>query len=215
MVHISDGVLSFPVLAAGWGITLVIMGLTFWWSKKKGSIAEQIPRLSVMTGAFFVASLIHVPVGPTSVHLILSGLVGVVLGVLSYPAIFIGLVLQAFLFQHGGITTLGINTVNMGVPALVAYAIFRTGRRFTFLRKGVSEWMFGALAGGLAVFLSVLLLAASLVMTGEEFFTVAWAVALAHIPIMVIEAVVTGSVVAFLAKVKPELIAMDTEGARQ
>jgi cobalt/nickel transport system permease protein len=124
MVHISDGLLSLPVLAAGWAITGVLLAASIWWSKRTGNITEEIPRLSVMTSSFFVASLFHIAVGPTSVHLILSGLVGIILGILAYPAIFIGLILQAFLFGHGGVTVLGVNTVIMGVPALVAYGIF-------------------------------------------------------------------------------------------
>ncbi len=206
MVHISDGVLSLPVLAAGWAITIALIALALWWSKRKGSIVEEIPKLSVMTAAFFVASLFHIAIGPTSVHLILSGLVGVILGILAYPAIFIGLILQAFLFSHGGVTTIGINTVNMGIPALIAYGIFKAGSRLDFLRKGVSEATFGAIAGGVAVALAVLFLAICLFTTGKEFSGVASFVAVAHIPIIIIETVIVGSVVAFLARVKPELI---------
>ncbi len=35
-MHISDGVLSAPVLAAGWAITVVFIAIAIWWSKKKG-----------------------------------------------------------------------------------------------------------------------------------------------------------------------------------
>jgi cobalt/nickel transport system permease protein len=206
MVHISDGVLSLPVLAAGWAITIALMTAAICWSKRRRTSAEEIPKLSVVTAAFFVASLIHISVGPTSVHLILSGLVGVILGILAYPAIFIGLVLQFFLFQHGGITTIGINTVVMGVPALISYGIFKAGNKLGFSRKGVSEGIFGAIAGGLAVALAVLFLVICLLTTGKGFSGVASLVAVAHIPIIIIEAAVVGSVVAFLVKVKPELI---------
>jgi cobalt/nickel transport system permease protein len=213
MVHISDGVLSLPVLAAGWAITIALIAVAIWWSKWKGKEVEEIPKLSVMTAAFFVASLIHIPVGPTSVHFILNGLLGVVLGILAYPAIFIGLALQAVLFQHGGITTIGINTVNMGIPALIACGIFKIGNKLSVLsrRTGFLEGIFGALAGGLAVFLAVVFTAMALIATGSEFFEVAAALAAFHIPIIIIEAVVVGSIVAFLVRVKPELI----EGGRQ
>lgn len=211
MVHISDGILSLPVLAAGWAITGALIAVALWWSKRKGSIIEEIPRLSVMTSAFFVASLLHIAVGPTSVHLILCGLVGVILGILAYPAIFIGLVLQAFLFQHGGVTTIGINTVVMGIPALIAYGIFKAGSKLGISRRGVSEAIFGAIAGGVAVALAVLFLVICLLTTGKEFSGVASLIAVAHIPIIIIEATVVGSVVAFLMKVKPELIPIGGE----
>jgi cobalt/nickel transport system permease protein len=57
--------------------------------------------------AFFVASLIHVPFGPTSVHLLIPGLVGAMLGPSAFLSIGLGLLLQSLLFQFGGITALG------------------------------------------------------------------------------------------------------------
>lgn len=209
MVHISDGILSLPVLAAGWAITFALLAVAIWWSNKKGNLEEEIPKLSVMTAAFFVASLVHIPVGPTSAHFILNGLVGVILGIFAFPAIFIGVVLQTVLFQHGGITTIGVNTANIGIPALIAYCIFKWGNKvgMTVMRKELSVWIFGALAGGVAVFLAVIFTAFSLVLSNEEaFFAIAIAFTVAHIPIIIIEAIITGSIAVFLLKVKPEII---------
>ena len=207
MVHISDGILSLPVLAAGWAITIALIAVALWWSKRKGSVVGEIPKLSVMTAAFFVASLIHIPVGPTSVHLILSGLMGVILGILAYPSIFIGLVLQAFLFGHGGVTVLGVNTIDMGVPALVAYGIFKAGNKLIPSKSLTGKaGLLGALAGGIAVALAVSLTAGMLFTLGEGYEWAIKALIIYHIPIIVIEAVIVGSVVAFLVKVKPELI---------
>lgn len=203
MVHISDGILSTPVLAAGWAVTLIVMAAVLWRREQKVNVAEDIPKLSVITAAFFVGSLIHMPVGPTSVHLVLNGLVGVVLGLLAYPAIFIGLILQTVLFQHGGITTIGINAAIMGIPALMAYGVFRAGIKRGGQKSGP---LFGTIAGGLAAGLAVLFLILSLLTTGEEFMGVAGVIGVAHLPVIAIEAAVTGSVVGFLQKVKPELI---------
>lgn len=51
-MHISDGVLSVPVLAAGWAITVVFIAIAIWWSKKKGIEVEVIPKLSLMAAVF-------------------------------------------------------------------------------------------------------------------------------------------------------------------
>jgi cobalt/nickel transport system permease protein len=203
-MHISDGVLSFSVIVAGWAIALALNAVILWSCKCKHNMAEEIPKISIMTGAFFVASLVHVSIGPTSVHLLLNGLLGVVLGIMAFPAMLVGLTLQAFLFQHGGITTVGINNVMMGVPALLAYATFRFG-----YRKGINPSLLGALCGSLGIFLSGILLALMLISTGEEFREIAYVVIMAHIPVMVIEGVITGSVVTFLLKVRPELLPLD------
>ncbi|RJS84909.1 cobalamin biosynthesis protein CbiM, partial [Methanophagales archaeon] len=64
----------------------------------------------------------------------------------------------------------------------------------------------GALAGGLAVVLVAVFTAGALIASGEQFTGVAVALVVAHIPVMIIEAIVVGFIVAFLVKVKPELI---------
>ena len=77
---------------------------------------EAIPRVAILSAAFFVATLIHVPVGPVGLHLVLNGLMGLLLGWMAVPAILIALFLQALLFQFGGLTVLGVNTVTMALP---------------------------------------------------------------------------------------------------
>ena len=71
-------------------------------------------QVGILSSAFFMASLIHVPIGPSSVHLLLNGIVGLLLGWGAFPAILVGLALQAMFFQFGGITVLGVNTLNVG-----------------------------------------------------------------------------------------------------
>ena len=113
-MHISEGILSAPVLVTGAALTATAVG----YSLKKMEHKE-VPRVAILSSVFFVASLIHVPVGPSSVHLILNGIIGVLLGWSTFPAILVALALQGVLFQFGGITTLGVNTFNMALPAII------------------------------------------------------------------------------------------------
>ncbi|HDN64874.1 MAG TPA: cobalt transporter CbiM [Methanosarcinales archaeon] len=201
MVHISDGVLDPWLWESGWVIIAVILAYTL--SKMK---TDDVPKLSVITAAVFVASLIHMQVGPTSVHFILNGFAGVMLGILAFPCIFVALVLQCFLFGHGGVTTIGINTVNMGVPALIAYLIFKTGTKLDIRPETKSKvTLFGAIAGGVGVVLALLLLATELITTGEAFYETTVLVVTAHLPIIAIEAIFTGVLAGFIATVKPEM----------
>jgi cobalt/nickel transport system permease protein len=200
MVHISDGIIAPWLMGTGWVVSAGL--LAFGLSKMK---MEDIPKLSVITAAVFVASLIHFQVGPTSVHLVLNGFAGVTLGILSFPCMVVSIIMQVFLFQHGGVTTIGINALNMGVPALIAFLIFRTGMglNLNFQRK---EVLFGAIAGGIAVTLSVTMLAVELLITGSEFTEVTTFIVFAHIPVIIIEAIFTGVMAGFFAKVKPEML---------
>src|SRR5260370_6370141 len=121
---------------------------------------EEIPQVALMTAAFFVVSLIHVPVPglPTSAHLLCNGLLGVVLGRRAGLAIPIGLLLQAVLLQHGGLTTLGVNTCVMVLPALLAWQLFAGWQRL----GQEPNFTLGLFVGFAAVLATVLLLCLTL-----------------------------------------------------
>ena len=197
-MHISDGVVATPLWLGSYVVSAAIIAAT-----TRKTQPEDIPKTAIMTSVFFVASLIHVPIGPTSVHLILNGLLGIILGPFAFTSIFLGLLLQAFLFQHGGITTIGVNSVMMGLPALLVYRMFDLHRKFRFKLNAA---IFGALSGALGIFLGAIILAALLITTGSEFIVVAKLALLAHVPVIVIEAIVTGFIASFLKTVKPELL---------
>jgi cobalt/nickel transport system permease protein len=197
-MHISEGVLSTPVLAAGVGLTAAGVGYAL-----KKMDYDRIPQVAVVSCALFVAALIHVPVGPANVHLTLNGLTGVLLGWAAFPAILVALFLQAVLFQFGGLTTLGVNTLNMALPAVVCAMLL--GRFIRSERAHVS----GAAAftcGFAAVLISAVMLSASLVFTEESFLTVAKIALAAHLPVMVIEGLLTAFIVGFFRRVKPEIL---------
>jgi len=198
-MHISDGILSAPTLAVGFVGTVALAAVTM-----RKLDMEDIPKISVITAVFFVASLIKIPIGATSIHLILNGMVGVVLGWRAFPAIMLGLILQAILFGHGGITVIGVNAVMLGGGALLGFMVWQLRHRFQIKKR---ELVFAALAGATSVFSSGIILALALLTTGEAFWATAYYVLAAHVPIILIEAAVVGSSAVFLTKVKPEILA--------
>lgn len=152
-MHIPDGFLPPQVCLAGYALT----GGTTWYClrqiKRDPSIQSNMPKAALLTAAFFVASLIHIPIPPTSVHLILNGLMGAVLGYYAFPAILIGLFFQAVMFQHGGMSTLGINAVILGVPAIAAYYLFRQKEHLQRKRQILTK-VLSFIAGAGALLLS-------------------------------------------------------------
>ncbi len=196
-MHLMDGVLPLPVVAGGF----VGAGALCAWSAYKIK-DEEIPRIAVFTAAFFVASLIHIKTGPTSVHLVLNGLVGVVLGRRCCLAFPIGLFLQAVLQENGGVSVLGVNTCIFAIPALVSWRLYH------FLCRWNEHWRFaaGVISGAMGVLLSAFLVAIALRFIGEGFDSIAKFVFLAHIPVMLIEGAMTGLIVQFLARAQPALL---------
>jgi cobalt/nickel transport system permease protein len=200
VAHIPDGVLSLPVLATGVVVTVAGCAIGL-----KSLDHDRIPQTAVLSAVFFVASLVHFPVGPSSVHLILNGLVGVMLGWAAFPAILIALFLQAIMFGFGGLVVLGVNVANMAVPAVICglafLAVARRARpRGTIVAAGV--------AGAAGVLMTALMVALSLAFSGKEFLEAARLVVFAHIPVMVIEAAFTAAAVGLLVRVKPEVLGL-------
>lgn len=198
-MHISEGVLT-PAILAG-GAILAAGGVAIGLRRMK---QEVIPSVGMLSAAFFVASLIHVPIGPASAHLVLNGLLGLLLGWMAFPAILVGTALQAILFQFGGLTTLGVNTLTMALPAVVCHYLFGRGIRANRSRRVFIICAF--LTGFLAVLMTGLLVGLCLYLVGEAFLPVAQTLIAAHIPVMLIEGGLTAACALFLSRVRPELL---------
>jgi cobalt/nickel transport system permease protein len=198
-MHISEGILSVPVLISG---GLVAALGTYVGLKKIDS--EQIMPVALLSSAFFVAGLIHVPVGPGSVHLLLIGLLGIMLGWAAFPAILVALFLQVLFFQFGGFTVLGVNTVTMAVPAVCCYYLTRP-----WLDNPKTRPVAAFCAGFLAILLAALLTSCALAFTKTGFIAAAQLIIVANIPVMIIEGCITMFTVGFLVKVQPEILNLE------
>lgn len=201
MAHIPDGVLSAPVLigaaaATAAGVAIALKRLEY----------DRIPQTAVLTAVFFVASLVHIPIGPTSVHPLLAGLMGLVLGWAAVPAILVGLVLQAVFFGFGGITVLGVNTFNMALPALLIAAVIAPPLRSATSPRRAA--LLGALAGGAGVILTAILVCLSLGLSAAEYRPALTIVLISYGPLAVVEAALTAAAVSLLRRVKPELLSL-------
>ncbi len=195
-MHISEGILSGSVLAAGWLGSAA--GISY--GLKKTDTAK-IVRTALISSAFFLASLVNVRIGPSSTHLTLLAPMGLVLGFGVFPAVFVALLLQALLFHFGGLLVLGVNTFIMSASALLVYVLF--GK---FIRGGRYAVVFSFVAGVTAVMTGACLVGAALGMTDGNFFTAAKIIIIAHIPVALIEGVVTVFLMSWLKKSAPEFL---------
>ena len=228
-MHISDGILPTWVLIAGWIISITLMVASIAYSKKKMNINEKIPQVAVVTAALFVACLLKIPMPPSSLHLMLAGLAGILLGPLSFVCIFISLLLQAILFQFGGVTVLGVNSLLMGVPGLAGWLIFKALSK-TKLPFAAS----GALTSVIAVTITTILLGIVFYVSGVNFgsltamlervdgipilsnisdFLTAYPamltffmIFLMNVPLMIAEGIISAFILPFIEKIKPEIL---------
>ena len=192
-MHISEGVLSAPVLLAGWAVTAPAVAAILWRVRQ-----SEIPRIACFSALFFVASFVHLPVGVSSMHLMLSGLVGAFLGSRAILAIFVALFLQGVFFGFGGLSVLGVNTAVIGFPAVLG-GLFTAAAKSQEL-KARTQKIYLFLAGFVPIVCSMLLLDLVLFISGREFFAIATLISLEGAILAVLEGIITLFALSFIAK---------------
>jgi cobalt/nickel transport system permease protein len=208
MAHIPDGFLSAPVIAGAAAASATALAVAA--RRSRDTLGERETTLLGATTAFvFAAQLLNFPLGVgTSAHLMGGVLVAVLVGPWAGMLVmFSVLLVQALLFQDGGIAALGANTLNVAVIGVgggyVIYwwllALFGAGLR-------------GRIAAGAgAAYLSTLLVGASvaveLVISGIVPVGPATLVILGgYLLVGVGEAVLTGAILGVLARAQPQLL---------
>ena len=192
-MHISEGVLSAPVLLAGWAVTAPAVAAILWRVKQ-----AEIPRIACFSALFFVASFVHLPVGVSSMHLMLSGLVGAFLGSRAILAIFVALFLQGVFFGFGGLSVLGVNTAVIGFPAVLG-GLFAAAAKAQELKVRMQK-IYLFLAGFVPIVCSMLLLDLVLFISGREFFAIATLISLEGAILAVLEGIITLFALSFIVK---------------
>lgn len=191
-MHIADGIIPAGVSLAAQGVAMTCV-----YGMGRNIEGERISRMGMVSAAAFVASLIHFPLGGTSVHLGLFGLIGILLGRHAFPVVFATLLFQALVFQHGGLLTLGVNALNMGAGSILGWQIWRMG--------GLPDSARAFAAGFAGILLPALLMATEFSMFG--YGKGLYYISAIYTVTAALEGAITVSVVAFFRRVKPEILA--------
>jgi cobalt/nickel transport system permease protein len=212
-VHIPDGLLPAQVCIGGYALSGGVTWYVLRQIRRTSDPTEEIPKAALLAAAFFVGSSISLPIPPASVHLVLNGLLGAILGWYAWPAILTGLFLQAVLIGHGGLTTLGVNAAMMGIPALLAGWIFQLRYPWGWgLSPGQGAGLFGFLAGAVGLGLAAVIFFALIIFTIPASFDAGteqralMGLMVAHGPLILLEGIFTNLLVLFLFRIKPELL---------
>jgi len=199
-MHLAEGVLAAPVLAA---CALLAAGGVAAGLRRLED--HRLPLAALLGAVFFVASAVHVPIGVGSVHLVLNGFAGLLLGWAVFPVIAVTLILQAALFSFGGLAVLGANALLLGAPAVAAHYLCRPLLAGTPSRGHLL--VAGALAGvigiGGATLIAVILLAGS---GGSTYADLIALLVLAHLPVLAIDAAVGALALAVLGRLMPQAL---------
>lgn len=208
-LHIPDGFLSWPVSLVSWIIAIGLVALSL--NRVQAEYQERtVPLMGVCAAFVFAAQMINFPIpGGTSGHLVGGTLAGVLLGPWAGSLVVsVVFIVQAVLFQDGGLTVLGANILNMGLIGTfggyflykgIRYALGRNTWRGTAIGTAVAAWV--------SVMVAAVIVAVQLALSG----TVPLGVALAamvfwHALIGIGEALITLVVVGFVWQTRPDLL---------
>jgi len=177
-MHISEGVLSAGVIATS---SIVLAPLII--NSIRKLHPDDISKVALLSALFFVVSTIHLPLGVTSVHFMLLGIIGIMLGWHSFTALLIALLLQAMLIGFGGISSLSANTLNTGMGALTGFYLFK------LLKDRLPTMVVSFLVGFVPILVASVGIAVALLFSSEDFLIVAQTALIAHLPLAVVEGI--------------------------
>lgn len=206
-MHIPDGFLGAGVAAGTWVVGAGALG---WALRAEKSLPERVPAgtLGALSAFVFAAQLVNVPLVPgTSGHMVGGMLAAAIVGP-SRGLIVMGVVLavQALLFQDGGVTAYGANLLSMGgAGCLGGHAVASLVARFLPGVRGlVAGPVVGAFVGTLlgAAFVAVAL-ALSRLYPASAVLPLMLSL---HVPIALLEAALTGAILATLLRWRPDLV---------
>jgi len=220
-MHIPDGILPIRIWLTGFLIMFLIMAICLMRLRGR-DLKKEIPLLGAVSAAMLVAMSLEIL--PISYHINLSVVAGILLGpALGFLAAFITNLVLA-LMGHGGVTVIGLNTLLLGTEAILGHILF-----FVFPKKLPVFWR-AAVATALTLFIATVALIGIVAvshldpdlfthehaghgqeheMTNEDQISVQrFAMLVLGLGALgwIIEAAITGAVVSFIAKVKPDLL---------
>ncbi|MCL1890742.1 MAG: PDGLE domain-containing protein [Coriobacteriia bacterium] len=206
-MHIPDGMLDPKTFGTLWAGGAGSIGYASWWIRKNLD-GSKIVLMAVLAALIFGLQMLNFPIAAgTSGHFAGGALAGILLG--AWPACIVMsavLLVQALFFGDGGITTLGANIVNLGIIApFVGAFIYELFQR---VRSGYASKIAGAFTGA---FVAVVVSSAAVALelwasNNAQFFAALGAMTFWHTIIGVGEGIITAGLIAYVAKVRPQLL---------
>lgn len=203
-MHIPDGFVPLWQCAIYYIILIVALYIAGKWARNKLD-DKQIPLLGVLAAGIFAIMSMNIPIPfGTSGHMVGGALVAIVFCAPEAAIIIFTIVLliQALIFGDGGITTLGLNVLNMGIIGGGVGLL-----TFKGLRNHIGEYPSIGFGAWLATVVSAFACAVEMAIAGT-FPLIAGIeyMLLFHVFIGIIEAVLTVIVIWVLEKYRPDLI---------
>jgi cobalt/nickel transport system permease protein len=208
-IHLTDGSFTLFWVIIWWALALLIIGSALYLIRRQ-RIADnrRITIAAFCVAAAFVLSQVELPLAG-GVHISLTPLIGILTGpVIGVLIVFVINILDAAI-GHGGWGMIGANTIVGLSEVLVAYGIWRGLKPFimnVFVRA-VMATLCGLIIGNF-VMMGIIALSGiqGVSLSPEEILTGLFIIASVNTAVAVIEALITGLVVVYIGKMRPDLL---------
>lgn len=212
-IHLPDGVFSLQWVIVWWALALIVLAIALLVARRQTIATQRIVTAALLAAASFAIFQVNIPFAG-GVHMNLTPLIGILAGPAIGSLVVLIVNILSAAIGHGGWGLIGANTlVNVSEVASAYYLFYYATRRFELFTRGAVAAFGGLLVGNV---LSVLIIVISGIqggtLSGSALLVFTLQVPLLNLVVAVGEAIVTGFVVEYLGRVRPDMLALRNVG---
>jgi cobalt/nickel transport system permease protein len=208
-IHLEDGSFTLVWAVVWWAIALMLIAAALFWVRSVKKIDNRrITLAAFCTAAAFAIFQVSIPIFG-GVHLSLTPLIGILVGpaIGSFVVLIINILSAAI--GHGGWGLIGANLLVNLTEVVVAYTVYRGAKKIIpgpFARGGLAT-LVSLFCGNLAMIFIILVSGIQGVTQSPDQILEGLALlAGANMGVAVIEAVITGMIVMYILRVRPDML---------
>ncbi len=207
-IHLQDGTLPFAWAVLWWALALVLLTVCLVQLRRRPLEPGRLTLAALCTATVFALFQVEIPI-LGGVHLSLMPLVGILLGPLLGTVVALVANIFSAAIGHGGWSIIGANVLVNATELITAWAVFRgtAGRSGSVFARGASATFLALFAGNL-VMIGIVLVSGIQGVTGgtSAILSALLLIGAVNLTVGAVEAVVTGYLVAFIARVRPDIL---------
>lgn len=208
-IHLEDGSFTLQWVLVWWIIALVLIGAALYLLRRDiKPDPKKITIAAFVTTAAFALFQVQVPIFG-GVHMNLTPLIGILTGPLLGSLIVCVVNILSAAIGHGGWGLVGANIMVNFSEVTVAWFVFQGMKKITlgrFSQAGISA--FAALLVGNIVMMGIIIISGiqGIHQSPADLLFGLSLVAAVNMGVAVIEAIISGFVVAYIAKIRPDIL---------
>jgi len=208
-IHLPDGVFSLQWVIVWWALALIVLAVALLVARRQTFTTQRLTAAALLAAISFAIFQVNIPFAG-GVHMNLTPLIGILAGPAIGSLIVLIVNILSAAIGHGGWGLIGANTlVNVSEVVSAYYLFYYATRRFELFTRGAVAAFGGLLVGNV---LSVLIIVISGIqgsaLSGSALLVYILQVPLLNLIVAVGEAIVTGFVVEYLGRVRPDMLAL-------